>query len=45
MLLEVNWGGDLNLAQLAWGNGALDEQYRSHLKACGFQRGAARARW
>ena len=44
VLLEVNWGGDLNLAQLAWGNGALDEQYRSHLRACGFPPARGRRR-
>ena len=36
-LLEVNWGGDLNLAQLAWGKGALDAAYQEHLQACGFR--------
>ena len=37
VLLEVNWGGDLNLAQLAWGRGVLDERYRAHLRRCGYR--------
>lgn len=32
VLLEVNWGGDLNLHQLAWGQGVLDEPFRAHLR-------------
>jgi hypothetical protein len=36
VLLEVNYGGDLNLAQLAEGRGVLDETYREHLSACGY---------
>jgi hypothetical protein len=35
--LEVNFGGDLNLAQLAEGRGVLDEYYRAHLKECGYR--------
>jgi hypothetical protein len=35
VLLEANFGGDLNLAQLAWGQGALDDAYRDHLCRCG----------
>ena len=35
--LEVNFGGDLNLAQLAEGQGVLDEEYRAHLRQCGFR--------
>ena len=35
--LEVNYGGDLNLAQLAEGRGVLDGQYRDHLSACGYR--------
>jgi hypothetical protein len=35
VLLEANFGGDLNLAQLATGKGALDERYRKHLMHCG----------
>ena len=35
--LEVNWGGDLNLAQLAYGAGVLDDDYRRHLRSCGYQ--------
>ncbi len=42
VFLEVNFGGDLNLAQLASGAGVLDEDYRAHLRQCGFklERGA-----
>ena len=36
-LVEVNFGGDLNLAQIAWGKGVLDEQYRAHLLECGYK--------
>jgi hypothetical protein len=36
VLLEVNFGGDLNLAQLAEGKGVLDDDYRGHLRQCGF---------
>jgi hypothetical protein len=36
VLLEVNFGGDLNLAQLAWGTGILDDTYRAHLRTCGY---------
>ena len=32
VLLEVNFGGDLNLAQLATGKGALDAAYSEHLE-------------
>jgi hypothetical protein len=35
VLLEVNYGGDLNLVQLAWGKGMLDASYRAHLASCG----------
>ena len=35
--LEVNFGGDLNLAQLAAGAGVLDETYREHLRTCGYR--------
>lgn len=38
ILLEVNFGGDLNLAQLAEGRGVLDDEYRAHLRHCGFER-------
>ena len=38
ILLEVNFGGDLNLAQLAEGRGVLDDEYRAHLRQCGFKR-------
>jgi hypothetical protein len=37
VLLEVNFGGDLNLAQLAFGKGVLDETYADHLRRCGYQ--------
>ena len=36
VLLEVNFGGDLTLAQLAEGRGVLDDDYRGHLRQCGF---------
>lgn len=35
--LEVNFGGDLNLAQLAYGAGVLDDAYREHLRRCGYR--------
>jgi hypothetical protein len=38
VLLEVNFGGDLNLAQLAFGAGALDENYVAHLRSCGYRK-------
>ena len=34
--LEVNFGGDLNLTQLASGAGVLDATYREHLRCCGY---------
>ena len=37
VLLEVNYGGDLNLAQLAEGRGVLDETYKDHLSSCGYR--------
>ena len=37
VLLEVNFGGDLNLAQLATGKGALEEVYSEHLREWGFR--------
>jgi Sugar-transfer associated ATP-grasp len=37
VLLEVNYGGDLNLAQLAHGTGVLDERYTEHLAAAATQ--------
>ena len=37
VFVEVNFGGDLNLAQLAYGEGVLDEAYRAHLRRCGFR--------
>ena len=41
-LLEVNYGGDLNLAQLAHGTGVLDERYVEHLARCGYRSRALR---
>ena len=35
--LELNFGGDLNLHQLAHGQGVLDDQYRAHLRRCGYK--------
>ena len=35
--LEVNFGGDLNLTQLASGAGVLDATYRAHLQCCGYR--------
>jgi hypothetical protein len=37
VILESNYGGDLNLAQLAWGKGMLDSDYRAHLGRCGYK--------
>ena len=37
VLLEVNFGGDLNLAQLAHGTGVLDSAYVDHLRHCGYR--------
>ncbi|WP_427956994.1 sugar-transfer associated ATP-grasp domain-containing protein [Acidiphilium sp.] len=37
ILLELNWGGDLYLHQIAHGAGVLDDAYCTHLRACGFQ--------
>jgi hypothetical protein len=37
VLLEVNYGGDLNLAQLAHGTGVLDDRYTEHLARCGYR--------
>lgn len=36
VLLEVNFGGDLNLHQLAHRRGALSDQYAAHLRRCGY---------
>ena len=33
----MNFGGDLNLAQLASGAGVLDDTYREHLGVCGYR--------
>jgi hypothetical protein len=37
VLVEVNYGGDLNLPQIAHGSGLLDARYAAHLKRCGFR--------
>ena len=37
VLLEVNFGGDLNLAQRAHGAGVLDETYAEHLRQNGYR--------
>ena len=37
VLLEVNFGGDLNLAQLATGKGVLDAAYLEHLRGWGYR--------
>lgn len=42
VILEVNYGGDLNLAQLAHGTGVLDERYVKHLARCGYRSRAFR---
>ena len=36
-LLEFNFGGDLNLHQLAHRRGALGERYVEHLRRCGYK--------
>ena len=35
-LLEVNWGGGLNLAQFATGEGVLDPVYGAQLRRCSY---------
>ena len=37
VFLELNYGGDLNLHQLAHGAGVLDETYREHLQRCSYR--------
>jgi hypothetical protein len=37
VLLELNFGGDLNLHQLAHDRGILTEEYREHLARCGYK--------
>lgn len=37
VILEVNFGGDLNLSQLASGYGTLDERFRQHLAQHGYR--------
>lgn len=36
VLLEVNFGGDLSLAQQAFGEGVLSPSYCDHLRECGY---------
>jgi len=38
VLIELNFGGDVNLFQLAHGRGLLDEQYCTHLRDCGYRK-------
>lgn len=38
VLLEMNFGGDLNLHQLAHNRGILTDRYCRHLRACGYKR-------
>lgn len=38
VLLEMNFGGDLNLHQLAHNRGILSDAYCRHLRACGYKR-------
>jgi len=37
VLLEFNFGGDLNLHQIAHRRGALTERYAAHLRRCGYE--------
>ena len=37
VLLEVNFGSDLNLAQLALGTGVLDDTCAERLQRCGYR--------
>jgi len=37
VLMELNFGGDLNLHQIAHGKGMLDEIYAEHLRRCGYK--------
>jgi hypothetical protein len=37
VFLEVNFGGDLNLVQLANGKGILDDAFVAHLRECGYR--------
>jgi hypothetical protein len=37
VLLELNFGGDLNLHQLAHNRGILSESYCRHVRACGYK--------
>jgi hypothetical protein len=37
VLVEANFGGDLNLPQIAFGAGCLDDRFRDHLLGCGYK--------
>jgi hypothetical protein len=37
VFLEVNFGGNLNLAQLSNGKGVVDHDYTEHLRECGYR--------
>jgi hypothetical protein len=37
VLVEANFGGDLNLPQIAFGAGCLDDRFRDHLLSCGYK--------
>lgn len=37
VLMEFNFGGDLNLHQIAHGRGALNPEFVAHLKDCGYK--------
>lgn len=37
VILEINWGGDLHLHQIAHGEGILDPIFCAHLRSCGYQ--------
>lgn len=37
ILLEINWGGDLHLHQIAHGEGVLDPVFCDHLRCCGYR--------
>lgn len=37
VLMEFNFGGDLNLHQIAHGRGALNPEFVAHLKECGYK--------
>ncbi len=37
VLMELNFGGDLGLVQLAYGKGILNQEYCNHLRKCGYK--------